>query len=183
MGVAPKLIHINGALGAGKTTIAKMYIADHPLALLASIDDIITYLGGWLTHEEEARDLAFSLVKTMIRTHLATGHDVVVPHLLLDAEDSVVMEEIANECNATYSEFALITDKEEIIQRMYARGTWGEPGSPALTKDDLPIIEEKYDTFMQVLPERPRMIHITSVKGNIEGTYRQLLDILSPQYT
>jgi|JI10StandDraft_1071094.scaffolds.fasta_scaffold12016_3 predicted kinase len=176
----PKLIHLNGTPGAGKTTMARRYVAEHPLALIVSTDDIISYLGEWLDNESEAWELAFSLAKSMIQTHLATGRDVIVPHLLMYPEEADDMERIARECGATYFEFALLTDKEESIRRMYDRGTWGEPGSPALAKSDKPIIEGLYDKVHLTLPKRPLMVQIASARGDIDGTYQQLMNVINP---
>ena len=178
---SPKLIHLNGTPGAGKTTMARRYIAEHPLALMVSTDDIISCIGKWLDNEPEAWELAFSLAKNMIQTHLASGHDVIVPHLLMYAEDAQAMEQIAKNCDATYYEFVLITDKEECVRRMYARGTWGEPGSPTLTKEDRPIIEDLFDKVQKTLPARPLMVEITSATGDVVGTYQQIMDVISPE--
>lgn len=51
----PKFILLNGFAGAGKTTIAKRYLADHPLAFLIEGDELIVNLGHWLELEEKAR--------------------------------------------------------------------------------------------------------------------------------
>lgn len=176
----PKLIHLNGTPGAGKTTLATRYLAEHPLALMVSTDDIITYLGEWLDNESEAWELAFSLAKSMMQTYLASGRDVIVPHLLMYPEEADDMEQIAKDCGATYYEFALLTDKEECVRRMYDRGTWGEPGSPVLTKEDRPIIEDLFDKVHRALPKRPRMVQITAVKDDVDGTYLQLINVIHP---
>lgn len=37
-----RLIQLDGPPGAGKTTLARRYLADHPLALVVDIDDLTT---------------------------------------------------------------------------------------------------------------------------------------------
>jgi len=76
-----RLIHFNGPPGVGKSSLARRYLEDHPLALMVDIDDLRTHLGQWATHEESrllARDLALALVEC----HLGAGHEVVVPQFL-----------------------------------------------------------------------------------------------------
>lgn len=175
----PQLILINGPAGIGKTTIAQRYIAEHPFALLASVDDVVGALGQWLTHEPAARKLAFSLVTSMVTTHLKTGHDVVVPLLLEDPAEADVLATIAQSGGATFFEFALLADKPEAIQRMFEKGAWGEPGSPPLTAHDAPIIEGLYDRMQAALAQRPHTVRITSVKNDIDGTYQKLLAALT----
>lgn len=42
-----RLIHLNGPPGAGRTTLARQYLADHPLALVVDLDDLRMNLGRW----------------------------------------------------------------------------------------------------------------------------------------
>jgi len=171
----PKLILLNGPAGVGKNTIAQAYLADHPLALNAETDLLIAQLGGWLQHENLAWPLAFSLVKSITRAHLLAGYDVIVPFLLLDTKDAEALEAIADETKARFVEIALVTTRDDAIARMFERGSWGEPGSPPLAEADRPLVEQKYDKFAQTLAKRPLAHQITSVKGEVASTYKQVL--------
>jgi len=82
---SPKIILINGFAGSGKTTIARMYTDNHPLAMLIEGDELIVNIGGWLDNEPQARDLVFELSKKMLDTALSFGYDVVLPYLVVDA--------------------------------------------------------------------------------------------------
>ena len=76
-----RLIHLNGPPGAGKTSLARRYLADHPLALVVDIDDLRMNLGQWAAREE-SRLLARELAIALVDCHLSAGHDVVVPQFL-----------------------------------------------------------------------------------------------------
>ena len=64
-----------------KTSLARRYLADHPLALVVDIDDLRMNLGQWAVREE-SRLLARELAIALVDCHLSAGHDVVVPQFL-----------------------------------------------------------------------------------------------------
>ncbi len=171
----PKLILLDGFAGVGKTTLAKRYVADHPLAMDLEGDEIIVMLGQWLKHEDKARELLFELGKAMVATHLASGHDVVVPCLPTNAEHQQAFEDIARSDGAQFFEVVLVAEREEAIQRLLKRGTWGEEGTDPLTEADLPIIEKLYDDMDRTLAERPNAIRIPSVEDGHDDTYQRFL--------
>jgi adenylate kinase family enzyme len=43
----PRLIHLNGPPGIGKSTLARLYVGDHPGVLNLDIDLVRTLIGGW----------------------------------------------------------------------------------------------------------------------------------------
>ncbi len=177
----PKLLFINGAAGVGKTTLAQKYIDEHPLALIASTDGLVGAMGQWLTHEAAAQQLAFDLIKVMVTHHLAAGYDVVVPHLLARPEEAAALESIAKAAGADFFECVLIAPKSESVRRMLERGTWGEPGSPPVTQNDTPIIEDLFDKVELALEQRPNAVRISAEAGEIEATYAKLIAAVAAQ--
>ncbi|HEU5121236.1 MAG TPA: AAA family ATPase [Candidatus Saccharimonadales bacterium] len=177
----PNLIHLNGPASIGKNTIAQKYIDEHPFALLVSTDDIITTLGQWSVREnyDPARHLAFQLALSMISTHLEAGYDVIVPHLLTDLEEAQAFETVAQAQSAAFIEILLHTDKTDAIDRVFERGTRGEPGAPPLTEDDRDEFEELYDNVQKAASHRPNIFTVTSSKGDVKRTYQQVLKIIS----
>jgi predicted kinase len=173
-----KLILLDGFAGVGKTTLAKRYVADHPLALDLEGDEIIVMLGQWLSREAEARELLFGLGKAMIITHLQSGHDVVVPCLPTNVEHQRAFEDIAKSTGAQFFEVILVTEREEAIQRLLKRGTWGEEGTDPLTEADLPVVEKLYDDMDRTLTERPDATRISSVEDSHDDTYQQFLAVV-----
>jgi hypothetical protein len=43
----PRLIHLNGPPGIGKSALAELYVDDHPGVLNLDIDLLRTLIGGW----------------------------------------------------------------------------------------------------------------------------------------
>ncbi len=174
----PKLILLDGFAGSGKTTIAKRYIDEHPLSLVVEGDTIIVNIGEWEAHEDEARALMFELTKSLARTHLTSGNDVILPYLLTKPEHAAAFETIAHEAGATYREVIILDEKEIAVSRLLKRGSWGEPGSPPFTDKDLPIIEDLYDRMIAASSERDMNV-IRPNHGDIEGTYQEFLRLIA----
>lgn len=166
-----KLILLNGFAGTGKTTIAKRYIDEHPLDLSIEGDHIIVMLGQWLNFENEARDLVFSLTKSMVTTHLTNGKSVLLPYLLTNSQHAVEFENIAVQYDASFYEVYLSLDKNEAVKRLIERGTWGAK----LTDMDMPEINELFDSMEKETLKRPNSIIIKPMKNNIEQTYQEFL--------
>lgn len=178
---SPLLIHLNGPAGIGKDTIAQKYIDAHPLTLCVRTDDIITTLGQWSTADnyDPARHLAFDLALSMISTHLKAGHTVIIPHLLTDIEEAQNFERVARGIDVPFIEILLSTSKTDALDRIFERGTRGEPGAPPLTAADRDEFEELYDNVLLAVDQRPHTHEVTSVKGNIDGTYQKVMEVIN----
>lgn len=116
----PRLILVNGSPGVGKSTLARRYLQDHPLALLVEVDDLRTALGEWKEHEEsklQARALALALA----RTHLEVGHDVVVPQYLGRIEFVDELEAVATGSGARFDHLIIDDDEDAIVRRFRTR--------------------------------------------------------------
>jgi predicted kinase len=116
------LLLINGAPGVGKSTLARRYAEEHPLALVIDIDAIRTQLGQWAQVEESrlvARDLAVALA----RAHLTKGHDVVVPQYLGRPEFRAQLQLLADEIEVPLVEVLLTDHADRITMRFRRRRT------------------------------------------------------------
>lgn len=176
MDTHPKLIFLNGPIAAGKSTIAQMYADNHAFAMVLSIDDFVGSMGKWLENEEKARELSLEYILQIAQAHLKTGYDVVVPYLLEKTADIERLEAVVAESGAVLFEFALIAPHDEIIEKAIKRGTWGEPGSPPLTENDRPIVEDRYQKFEATLHKRPKSIRIHVKEGDAMNTYNAVLN-------
>lgn len=181
---SPKLIHLNGPAGIGKDTIAQKYIDAHPFALCIRTDDIVTTLGQWSTPQnyDPARHLAFDLAVGMISTHLTAGYDVIIPHLLTDIEEAQALEKAAEHLAVPFIEILLFTSKLDAIDRIFKRGTRGEPGAPPLTENDRAEFEELYDNVLLAADHRSNVSRVTSINGDVDGTYQKVVDIIESNY-
>lgn len=175
----PNFILLNGFAGAGKSTIARRYIADHPLALVIEGDELIVNLGSWLAREGEARELVYEMIKSLLAIHLSKGHDVVLPYLVTDNCHIKEFESIASTTNATFYNFLLFNEKEVAVQRLLERGTWGEAGTDPLNEKDMPEIERLYDAMEQQLEHQDRVIVVDQSGLSIDETYGQIVRNIS----
>lgn len=171
----PKFILLNGFAGAGKTTIAKRYLADHPLAFVIEGDELIVNLGHWLEREEEARGLVYDMIKSLAASHLARGYDVVLPYLVVDASHIDEFKRIAAEQNAEFFNVLLSNEKDVAIARLLERGTWGEAGTDPLSEKDAPEIERLFTLMQDQLVHQEDVIGIEQGELGVEDTYTAML--------
>lgn len=170
----PKLILLNGFAGAGKSTIGKRYIADHPLSLVVEGDELIVNIGSWLAREGEARELVYDMIKALLAMHLSKGHDVVLPYLVVDHRHIKEFEAIAASNNAVFYNFLLFNDKAVAVQRLLGRGTWGEAGTDPLSDKDMPEIERLHDAMEQQLEHQDGVIVINQSGLSVDDTYSRI---------
>lgn len=173
----PKLIVLNGFAAAGKTTIANMYITEHDMAMALEADALVDAIGNWVNHREDVRQITFELTKSILRTYLSSGHDVILPYLVNDAREVEEFEAIAHSCSADYYEVLLYNEPAEAISRLLKRGKWGQETSPPITTKDLPDIKEVMAKMETAFKKRPDTIIIELKGSNPDATYAQLLKL------
>jgi predicted kinase len=117
----PLLLLLNGPPGAGKSTLARCYAADHPLTLNLDIDLIRRGIGGWQDRPQESGLLARALALASARVHLGAGYDVVVPQLLARPAFIELLEALAREIGAGFAEVVLVLPEQEAVRRFERR--------------------------------------------------------------
>lgn len=172
----PRLILLNGPPGIGKSTVARRYVADHPLAFCLDIDGIRRLIGHWQERPTESGLLARRMATAMIAEHLAGGHDVIVPQYLGRAPFIDELEESAGSTRSTFHEFVLMDTRANAVARFHARAADPELRShhaeaAAMTSGD-DELGEMYDRLVGLLRERPRARTIETVTGDVDQAYR-----------
>ncbi|CAN5767903.1 hypothetical protein BH24ACT5_BH24ACT5_29500 [soil metagenome] len=177
-----RLIHLNGAPGVGKSTLAGRYLDDHPLTLLIDIDGLRTSLGRW-SECEESKVAARELALAMAERHLLAGHDVVVPQFLDRLEFIETMAAVAAQCGAEFVEVVLDAPPAVAMERFRDRRT--ELADRAARHPEADVAEgavasavvEASTMLQRVAASRPRVVH-DHAAGDIETTYGVLLAVV-----
>jgi predicted kinase len=180
-----RLVLINGAPSSGKSTLARMYVNDHPLALTLDIDVVRSLLGGWLDAPSEAGMIARQMALAMARVRLLGGGDVVVPQFLGRIEFVLALESLAAEVGVRFVEVALMADREDLLTRFARRSANREnlenrDAAMLLEKiggtDELPRM---YGRLLDVIAQRPRTGVVVTVDGDRQQAYQAVLALIN----
>ena len=116
-----RLIHLNGAPGVGKSTIAERYVAEHPGVLDCDIDRLRRLVGGWADDFDGVGAIVRPVALAMIGAHLRGGRDVVLPQLLADEDERARFRAVAVEAGHTYVHLLLQAPRGVAQDRFHAR--------------------------------------------------------------
>ena len=113
----PRFIHLNGPPGIGKSTLAQLYVDDHPVVLNLDIDQLRGMIGGWQNRFAETGEIARPIALGMARTHLGRGRDVVMPQYLGSLSEIGRFEAVAVDTGAAFVEVILNQELGEPFRR------------------------------------------------------------------
>lgn len=181
-----RLIHLNGPPGIGKSTLARRYVEAHSGVLNCDVDVLRTLIGGWRSDFARAGALIRPAALAMIEAYLRNGNDVVFPQMLFDPLELAQFEESATRAGAQFVERMLMDSPAASVTRFHLRGR-SEPGDAwhdqvrAIVADQGgdAMLRDVHTKLERVLLVRPRVEVIDSKEGDIEQTFRLLLESLT----
>ena len=175
----PRLVHLNGPPGIGKSTLARMYVDNHLLAFCLDIDGFRRLIGGWDQRPEASGELARRMALAMTREHLSSGYDVVIPQFVARPEFVRQLSDVAREAAASFDEVVLLDEPERARRRFEARAadpTWSAHHEEAVRQiDGAGGFVAMYDRLMQIIDGLPDPIKIMTTAGEVNAAYRSLV--------
>jgi predicted kinase len=183
----PRLIHLNGPPGIGKSTLAQWYVNDHPGVLNLDIDQLRALIGGWRDRFAETGEIVRPLALCMAATHLRGGRDVVMPQLLCRLSEIACWEAAARDSGAAFCEIVLMDTKQRSLERFNHRSQNGElPWHQQIQEiversGGQALLADMHDQLAAVLAARPHARVVSSIAGATQQTYQTLTAILDPK--
>lgn len=180
-----RLIHLNGASGIGKSTIAQMYADRHHGVLNLDTDRVVSLVGGWQDNFWTALVAARQLAVSMAATHSQSGHNVVMPQLVTRITEIEYFEDAAKTNHAEYLEVILIGSKEQALARFAERSAHLEV-TRQRQLDQVIVqnggngpLERIHDHLTQYLQMRSNYLVVDVDRSTAEETYESLIAALA----
>ncbi|KRF36217.1 AAA family ATPase [Nocardioides sp. Soil805] len=120
-----RLVHLNGAPGVGKSTLAHALVASRPGWLDLDIDLLRSLVGGWEGDFVATGSVVRPLALAMISAHLDAGRTVVLPQLLADPVELERFVASATAAGAAYTGLLLDLPDPTLAARWRERDTSG----------------------------------------------------------
>jgi len=183
----PRLIHLNGPPGIGKSTLAQRYVDEHPGVLNLDIDQLRGLIGGWRERFAETGEIVRPVALSMASAHLRGGRDVVMPQFLARLSEIARFEGVAQDSGAVFCEIVLMDTKQRSLERFNRRGEnselpWHRQVQEIVEHNGGQVfLADMHDQLTAVLAARRDATVVISVAGAIQQTYKALTAILDPK--
>lgn len=180
----PRLIHLNGPPGIGKSTLARRYVDERFGVLDLDVDRVRDLIGGSRERFAEAGELARVLALGMAATHLTAGRDVVLPQYVGRLSEVGRFERVARESGAEFREVFVMDGRQRSVERFFRRGagdrdSWHEQVRQVVEQQDgAAALAAMHDQLGEVLAAMPGAEVLTSTEDEVEATYRDLVALL-----
>ena len=173
-----RLILLNGPPAAGKSTLARRWVADHPFALNLDLDRIWEMLGGWQQDYRLASSLACQLAAAMASTHLRQQLDVIVPQFLGRPRFIDELAAVAADAGAEFRHLVLLPELATTLARFAARTDHSIAEELTALLGGPDELNRGYQRLVELLPRRPEAEVLRLDQDTPEQAYAQLRAVL-----
>jgi predicted ABC-type ATPase len=180
----PRLIHLNGPPGIGKSTLAQRYVDEHPGVLNLDPDQVRTLIGGWRQRFAETEDIVLPIALSMAVAHLRGGRDVVMPWVLCQLSDIGLFEAAAHDNGAVFCQVVLMDTKQRSVERCERRGEDGaeiwhqQVQEVANRMSGQALVADIHDRLVAAIAARSDTRVVPSIAGAIQQTYEAFTAVL-----
>lgn len=175
------LLHLNGAPGVGKSTIAERLVASRPGWLNCDIDILRTLIGGWQDDFVTAGARARPLAREMMAAQLSTGRGVVLPQLIMEDRELAQFRSLATVCGVPYIHVYIEASDAELAMRWQRRSAdraWVTSSQRLLRElggTDAVLMAGGLARELAVVD---RALFVRSEKGRIDVAVEQIANLL-----
>jgi len=173
----PLVLHLNGAPGVGKSTLARRWAEEHPGTLLLDIDVLRTWVSGWRHDFAATGAVVRPVAIAMLTAYVEQGRDVVLPQLIVNGAELARFRHAAEAAGGRWVE--VLVEAEDVEARFAAREV-DEPHLEAvhgLVADAAPGHLTQYVERLQSLVEAiPDAIRLPTTDGEIDAEYDALAE-------
>ena len=172
---APLVLHLNGAPGVGKSTLAKRWADAHPGTLLLDPDALRTWVSGWRDQFVETGARIRPVALAMLSAYVADGGPVVLAQLLADEGELARFESTAVDAGGEFVEVFLEAD--DVAERFWSRRAdepWLEAVHALVTESGPDHLDQYVARLAALASRRPGAIRLPTRAGQIEAAYDAL---------
>lgn len=173
----PLVLHLNGAPGVGKSTLARLWADEHPGTLLLDPDALRTLVSGWRDDFVAAGAAIRPLAIAMLSAYVERGGDVVLAQLLADPTELDRFRSAAVDAGGVWVE--VVVEAEDVAARFASRPL-DEPHLEEvhrLVERAGPAHLSHYAELLQALVDTtPDVIRLATTEDEIEMAYDALAE-------
>ncbi len=172
-----RLILLNGPPGAGKSTLAARYTAEHPGSLCLDIDVLRTMVGGWADDYAATGALIRPAALGLTTAYLRESGDVMLPQLIARESELSKFERAATGAGAGFVHVLLDVEPATSVVRYEGRSEAPHTGAVRglVAADGGP--ESVVTAYVAALEDLPGG-HRLDASGDVEATYAALVAML-----